>query len=458
MRLVFGILLYTLVLQVWWISGVLCTSDSSRLRKDLLEFYDKSARPVKNDASLVTVEFDIGLRQILDLNEQDEILQTLVWMRLYWKDEFLTWNSSDYGGLHKTSIPSSEIWRPDIFLLNTVDSRTRGSLQTVTDITVTSDGTVSWRQPDILKSSCGVDVSDFPFDQQTCKLEFASWIYYADELDVTTRSDDIDISAYQESDQYALTSATARRNVTTYKCCPHQFPSVVLTLRLKRLHLFYLVNMVVPCIDLLILNIVAFFIPPDTGERLGFTITILLALVVFQQILTQQLPATSRATPLLGQYFTSTIVIVTISILATILVIRLTHPSPPSRPLPRWLHLVLLKYVATLLCMSDIVKSQGLTFQKQGRKPPPSEVAGVEMRVTAGSNNDHQSLYPGSPQSNRYLQRILGHIREIATSLSNAELEEEQHDDWKMAALVLDRVALVLTIIASVAVSLGLLL
>ncbi|XP_035665568.1 neuronal acetylcholine receptor subunit alpha-10-like [Branchiostoma floridae] len=300
MRLDFGALYCMVGLKVWCISGVFCTSDSSRLRKDLLELYDKSARPVKKDSSLVTVEFDIGLRQILDLNEQDEILQTLVWMRLYWKDEFLNWNVSDYGGLQKTSFPSSEIWRPDIFLLNTVDSRTRGSLQTVTDISVTSDGAVSWRQPDILKSSCGVDVSYFPFDQQTCTLEFASWIYNGEELDVTVRSDDIDVSAYQESDQYALISAMATRNVTIYKCCPHQYPSVVVTLRLKRLHLFYLVNMVVPCIDLLILNIVAFFIPPDTGERLGFTITILLALVVFQQILTQQLPATSRATPLLG--------------------------------------------------------------------------------------------------------------------------------------------------------------
>ncbi|XP_078700395.1 neuronal acetylcholine receptor subunit alpha-7-like isoform X2 [Branchiostoma floridae x Branchiostoma belcheri] len=383
-------------------------------------------------------------------------------MRLYWKDEFLTWNASDYGGLQRTSFPSSEIWRPDIFLLNTVDSRTRGGLQTVTDISVTSDGNVTWRQPDIFISSCGVDVSDFPFDQQTCHLEFASWIYDGEELDVTTRSDDIDISAYQKSDQFTLTSATAKRNVTKYDCCPQQYPSVVLTLRLKRLPLFYMVNMVIPCVFMLILNIAAFFIPPDSGERLGFTITILLALVVFLQLLTGQLPQTSRATPLLGKYFTSTIVIVTMSILATILVIRLTHSSPPSRPLPRWLRLVLLKYVASFLCLFGIVKAQKQDLRHHERNKPAGEVSGVEMRATGAttSTNDQQrSLYPGgSPVVISYMQRILGHIREMATSVSNMEWEAEQQDDWKMAALVLDRVVMILTTIASVAVSLGLLL
>ncbi|KAI8486048.1 Neuronal acetylcholine receptor subunit beta-4 [Branchiostoma belcheri] len=414
---------------------VLCTSDSSRLRKDLLEFYDKNARPVRHDSSTVSVEFDIALRQIIGLKCVN---------------------------VRRKSVPSPVLMKIQRFGQTfCVDSRTRGGLQTVTDISVTSDGNVSWLQPDVFKSSCGVDVSDFPFDQQTCRLEFASWIYHGEELDVTIRSDNIDISAYQKSDQYTLTSVTAKRNVTKYDCCPERYPSVVLTLRLKRLRLFYIVNMVIPCVNMLILNIAAFFIPPDSGERLGFTITILLALVVFLQLLTDQLPHTSRATPLLGKYFSSTIIIVTISILATILVIRLSLSSPPSRPLPRWLRLVLLKYVATFLCLSGIAKTQKQDLRQNGRPKPPGEVSGVEMRATGATNNDQQqqSLYPGeSPAVISYMQRILGQIREIANSLSNMEFAAEQQDEWKMAALVLDRVVMILTTIASAAVSLGLLL
>ena len=42
---------------------------------------------------------------------------------------------------------------------------------------VTSYGTVRWLAPVILKSSCKLDVRYFPFDEQFCRLKFASWTY-----------------------------------------------------------------------------------------------------------------------------------------------------------------------------------------------------------------------------------------------------------------------------------------
>lgn len=42
---------------------------------------------------------------------------------------------------------------------------------------VTSHGTVRWLAPIILKSSCKLSVRYFPFDEQFCKLKFASWTY-----------------------------------------------------------------------------------------------------------------------------------------------------------------------------------------------------------------------------------------------------------------------------------------
>ena len=42
---------------------------------------------------------------------------------------------------------------------------------------VTSHGTVRWLVPVILKSSCKLNVHYFPFDEQFCRLKFASWTY-----------------------------------------------------------------------------------------------------------------------------------------------------------------------------------------------------------------------------------------------------------------------------------------
>lgn len=42
---------------------------------------------------------------------------------------------------------------------------------------VTSHGIVRWLAPIILKSSCKLSVRYFPFDEQFCRLKFASWTY-----------------------------------------------------------------------------------------------------------------------------------------------------------------------------------------------------------------------------------------------------------------------------------------
>src|SRR6218665_219406 len=42
---------------------------------------------------------------------------------------------------------------------------------------VHSDGRVFWSPPARLRSSCKVDITFFPFDEQVCPLKFGSWTY-----------------------------------------------------------------------------------------------------------------------------------------------------------------------------------------------------------------------------------------------------------------------------------------
>ena len=50
--------------------------------------------------------------------------------------------------------------------------------------TVYNDGTVKYKYPSFIKSSCVVDVTYFPFDTQKCRLQFGSWSYHGHELDL----------------------------------------------------------------------------------------------------------------------------------------------------------------------------------------------------------------------------------------------------------------------------------
>jgi 5-hydroxytryptamine receptor 3 len=51
----------------------------------------------------------------------------------------------------------------------------------------------------------------------------------------------------------------------------------------------------------MVVDIVGFYLPPDSGERVSFKITLLLGYSVFLIIVSDTLPATAIGTPLIGK-------------------------------------------------------------------------------------------------------------------------------------------------------------
>jgi len=49
---------------------------------------------------------------------------------------------------------------------------------------IDSEGTVLWIPPALFRSSCSIDITQFPFDVQTCQLKFGSWTYDGFKLDI----------------------------------------------------------------------------------------------------------------------------------------------------------------------------------------------------------------------------------------------------------------------------------
>lgn len=82
-------------------------------------------------------------------------------------------------------------------------------------------------------------------------------------------------------------------------------PAVAVTLLtqvvIRRRPLFYTVNLLLPSIFLMVMDIVGFYLPPDSGERVSFKITLLLGYSVFLIIVSDTLPATAIGTPLIGK-------------------------------------------------------------------------------------------------------------------------------------------------------------
>ena len=55
------------------------------------------------------------------------------------------------------------------------DERFDGTFQT--NVVVSNEGNCLYVPPGIFKSTCKIDITWFPFDDQDCSLKFGSWTY-----------------------------------------------------------------------------------------------------------------------------------------------------------------------------------------------------------------------------------------------------------------------------------------
>ncbi len=78
--------------HIWPSLGVFGGSHEARLLTKLLEDYQIYERPVLHESKPVELVFGISLQQIIDLDERNQLLKSLLWLDYNWVDEYLRWN------------------------------------------------------------------------------------------------------------------------------------------------------------------------------------------------------------------------------------------------------------------------------------------------------------------------------------------------------------------------------
>ena len=78
---------------------------------------------------------------------------------------------------------------------------------------ILSEGNVLWVVPAMTKSSCKIDVTYFPFDEQRCPLKFGSWTYDGFQMDLVTLNESGDLNKYTVSGEWDLVGMPAYRYV-----------------------------------------------------------------------------------------------------------------------------------------------------------------------------------------------------------------------------------------------------
>ena len=54
-----------------------------------------------------------------------------------------------------------------------------------------------------------------------------------------------------------------------YECCPTKYPFVIFVLHIRRRTLYFIYNLVFPCVLISFMSVLGFSLPPDSGEKIG---------------------------------------------------------------------------------------------------------------------------------------------------------------------------------------------
>ncbi|XP_018334508.1 acetylcholine receptor subunit alpha-like 2 [Agrilus planipennis] len=487
---------------------VLCNPDAKRLYDDLLSNYNRLIRPVSNNTDTVLVKLGLRLSQLIELNLKDQILTVNVWMEHEWQDHKFKWDPGEYGGVTELYVPSEHIWLPDIVLYNNADGEY--VVTTMTKAVLHYSGRVTWTPPAIFKSSCEIDVRYFPFDQQTCFMKFGSWTYDGNKIDLKHINQEgagdkvavgIDLKEYYPSVEWDILSVPAERHAKYYPCCAEPYPDIFFNVTLRRKTLFYTVNLIVPCVGISYLSVLVFYLPADSGEKIALCINILLSQTMFFLLISEIIPSTSLALPLLGKYILFTMILVGLSVVITIVILNVHYRKPSTHKMAPWVRSIFIKTVPKLLLMrvpkdllTELASNKmniGKTFKKHEIDTLPSTLSSPSSSSSSSSRHrisGCNGLYSSTSATNRLrgfsssfgnrmrynglpsvfsgldesdstsrkkypfeLEKAIHNVMFIQHHIQRQDQFNAEDQDWGFVAMVLDRLFLWIFIIASIA-------
>ncbi|XP_069131626.1 neuronal acetylcholine receptor subunit alpha-3-like [Argopecten irradians] len=304
----------------------------TKLYTDLLSNYEKNVRPGVNYSIPTFVQCQFTLVAFNGLKEIDSKVSFTAGFAIFWHDDRLTWNPNAYGGITSTLIPTELLWKPDIAITNSFDG-IQLLYKNEFSIRVHHNGTMRMVTGDKYHLYCNADVTYNPIDIQTCDMQMMTWSSFPNE-----------ITFYEvEADSlHHVATSDPTWNVTEVKMFTRNIlhlTTLTVRIKLKRLPEYVVINMILPVCFLCVINIFVFFLPVESGERIGFSITLLLSVAVFMTILSDSLPQSSRPQIAVLCYFMFSQLLLSIFMMVFTIVGLRIYWANPQRQIPVYLKL-----------------------------------------------------------------------------------------------------------------------
>lgn len=174
-----------------------------RLFDKLFADYRKELIPIPHPFIPLDISIEFVLRQIVNIDHDDQKFIVNAWLIWIWKDKRLTW---EYDPLLRDKnmyprvirVNPGMLWMPDVIVSN--DASGKSGIYDGMDhdelilAKVFNDGTVRWPVPVMLETTCSLNARYFPYDVQMCGVRLTSWAHDMTRINVTLRNFEGDTS------------------------------------------------------------------------------------------------------------------------------------------------------------------------------------------------------------------------------------------------------------------------
>nr|XP_046264124.1 acetylcholine receptor subunit gamma isoform X2 [Scatophagus argus] len=303
----------SLFIRVFMISATASAVNlEGELFKDLMKGYNKNVRPMEKSGDVTRVDIKMTLTNLISLNEKEEALTTSVWIELQWCDYRLRWDqpprSALYGNItSQLRVPSKSIWLPDIILENNSQTYSANEIELV------------------LKQE----------DNHTLE-----WV-------------DIDPEAFTENGEWVIKHRPAKKVINSqYTKDELEYQEVVFFLIIQRKPLFYIINIIAPCVLFSSLCLLVYYLPAKAGgQKCTMSIATLLGQTVFLLLIAKKVPETSKAVPLIGKYLMFVMSVTMMVVMNSVIVLNVSLRTPNTHIMTDKVRKILLNILPRLLRM-----------------------------------------------------------------------------------------------------------
>ena len=106
---------------------------------------------------------------------------------------------------------------------------------------------------------------------------------------------------FVEDGQWRIEDIRVKLGSDYYEDTDETYSNVEYYIKLHRKPLFHVSNMVAPCVFLTLCGMLVFLLPPDSGEKVSLSVTMLLSSTVFLLVIADSMPVQSDVIPHIGK-------------------------------------------------------------------------------------------------------------------------------------------------------------